>query len=99
MRRRKFIGLAGATAVMWPLAVRPQQPSLPIIGFLHGATANAYAPMTAAFRKSLNEAGYVEGQNVLSRRTDMPHKANATKGIHHTSPAATYNRNRGLSCS
>jgi hypothetical protein len=22
----------------------------------------------------------------------------ATKGIHHTSPAATYNRNRGLSC-
>ena len=39
--------------------------SLPVIGFLHSATASAYAPMTAAFRKSLNEAGYVEGQNVL----------------------------------
>jgi hypothetical protein len=38
MRRREFIGLAGATAVMRPLAVHAQRPSLPVIGFLHSAT-------------------------------------------------------------
>ena len=41
-----------------------QQSALPVIGFLHSATSNSYAPMTAAFHKSLNEAGYIEGQNV-----------------------------------
>jgi putative ABC transport system substrate-binding protein len=35
-----------------------------MIGFLHGATPNAYAPPMAAFRKSLDEAGYSEGKNV-----------------------------------
>ena len=64
MRRREFITLVG-TAAIWPIAVRAQPPSVSVIGFLHSATANAYAPMTAAFGKSLNEAGYVEGQNVL----------------------------------
>ena len=63
MQRREFITvLGGATA--WPLAARAQQPALPIIGWLHGATADAYAPMTTAFRKSLNERGYFEDQNV-----------------------------------
>ncbi|HEX3337909.1 MAG TPA: ABC transporter substrate-binding protein [Pseudolabrys sp.] len=46
------------------MAVRAQPSALPVIGFLHSATANAYALMTAALRKSLSEAGYVEGQNV-----------------------------------
>ena len=63
MRRREFVTLVGGAAA-WPLAARAQRPSFPVIGFLHSATANAYAPMTAAFRKSLKEAGYVEGQNV-----------------------------------
>jgi putative ABC transport system substrate-binding protein len=63
MRRREFVKLIGGAAA-WPLAARAQRPSFPDIGFLHSATANAYAPMTAAFRKSLKEAGYVEGQNV-----------------------------------
>ena len=36
---------------------------MPVVGFLHGATLPGYAPMMAAFRKSLSEAGYSEGHN------------------------------------
>src|SRR5215471_12560070 len=64
VRRRDFITLVGGAAVTWPMATRAQQSALPVIGFLHSATATAYAPVTAALRRSLSDAGYVEGQNV-----------------------------------
>jgi putative tryptophan/tyrosine transport system substrate-binding protein len=60
MRRREFISFLGAAAV-WPRAARAQRPSgkAPQIGFLHSASPEAYASMTAAFGKSLSEAGGV----------------------------------------
>ena len=61
MRRHTFISLVGG-AVAWPLAARAQQ-SVPVIGLLHSASAAAFA-LLAALREGLDEAGYVDGQNV-----------------------------------
>jgi len=63
MRRREFIALVGGVAAAWPLAAHAQ-PSIPVIAFVSGRSADASVSVAAAFRKGLNEAGHVEGQNV-----------------------------------
>jgi putative tryptophan/tyrosine transport system substrate-binding protein len=64
MQRRKFITLLGGAIGIWPLAVHAQQPALPVVAFVRDGSLEANAGYLAAFRKGLNESGYVEGQNV-----------------------------------
>ena len=63
MRRRDFVLLLGG-AIAAPRALRAQQKSMPVIGFLGSTSPGPYSAHVAAFHQGLGEAGYVEGQNV-----------------------------------
>jgi putative tryptophan/tyrosine transport system substrate-binding protein len=65
MRRRDFIVAFAGVAAAWPLAARAQQPALPTIGFLSGASSDNYQPFVTAFKEGLKQTDYVEGQNVV----------------------------------
>ena len=64
MRRRDFIALVGGAAAAWPRAASGQQRKVPVIGFLSGVGSNDLRYLADAFRRGLNEAGYVDGRNV-----------------------------------
>jgi|SRR6266446_5824174 len=63
LRRRQFITPLGGAAA-WPLAARAQQPTIPIVGYVHADSPQTVVGLLAAFREGLGETGYVEGQNV-----------------------------------
>jgi putative ABC transport system substrate-binding protein len=65
MRRRKVIaslGGAAASPLLWPLAARAQQATMPVIGFLNLRSPEGV--LLRAFRQGLKDTGYVEGENV-----------------------------------
>jgi ABC-type uncharacterized transport system substrate-binding protein len=69
MKRREFITLIGGqfiggAAMMWPAAVRAQQPAMPSIGFLHPTSMETKHAFLAAFHRGLGDTGFVEGKNV-----------------------------------
>jgi putative tryptophan/tyrosine transport system substrate-binding protein len=64
MKRREFLSFLGGVAV-WPFAAGAQQPSMPVVGFVNSSTAQAQVLIAAAYRRGLEESGFVEGKNVL----------------------------------
>ena len=64
VHRRGFIKTIVGSAVAWPLAARAQQPGMPVIGFLSGRSPKSDGHLVDAFRKGLNDVGYVDGRNV-----------------------------------
>ena len=63
MRRRDFIALVTGVTAGWPLAAAPQQPNMPVIGFLSARSPEDSEDLIEAFRGGLKEGGFVEGQN------------------------------------
>src|ERR1700740_1194689 len=65
MDRRVFIGILAGSLLAAPLAAEAQRRAMPVIGVLStGSPGPSSAPLMAAFRQGLSEAGYVEGQNL-----------------------------------
>ena len=65
--RRRFLTALGGTAaaaLLRPRVARAQQPALPVVGFINAGSLDVFPNEVAAFGKGLNEAGYVDGQNV-----------------------------------
>jgi putative ABC transport system substrate-binding protein len=65
MKRRDFITLLGGAAA-WPFAARAQQGAPPVMGMLGamGELQRSTSPIPA-FSKGLEEAGFVEGRNLI----------------------------------
>src|SRR5207248_10022243 len=61
--RREFIILLGGV-IGWPVAVRAQQPAMPVVGFLDARSPDAVRERLRAFRQGLRDNGYTEGENV-----------------------------------
>jgi putative ABC transport system substrate-binding protein len=65
MRRRDFITLLGGAAALWSPAARAQQPTVPVVGFLHPSPQTYNPQLISAFRDGLKDKGYVDGKNVI----------------------------------
>jgi putative tryptophan/tyrosine transport system substrate-binding protein len=58
------MSLIGSAAAVLPRMAWAQQPAMPVVGFLHGASPSYLGQFVDALRGGLGEAGFVEGQNL-----------------------------------
>jgi putative tryptophan/tyrosine transport system substrate-binding protein len=65
MKRREFLGIAGGL-IAAPALVRfaRGEGAAPVVGFLHPGSAVAHTDLVAAFTDGLQEAGFIDGQNL-----------------------------------
>jgi putative ABC transport system substrate-binding protein len=65
IERRKFLATLGGAAAAWPIAVRAQQPTMPVIGYLNNGSPESDVPRLTGLRRGLNQTGYIEGRNLV----------------------------------
>jgi putative ABC transport system substrate-binding protein len=63
VRRRDFIRLIGGALIGRPLVARGQQPTMPVIGFLHLTSLETNRENLAGYRRGLGDTGYIEDKN------------------------------------
>ncbi len=64
MKRRAFIFLLVSGAASWPFTAHAQQPTMPVVGYLHVRGPEDAAHEADAFRRGLRDGGFVDGKNV-----------------------------------
>ena len=65
MRRREFIKvIAGSAVTTLPFRAHAQHPAIPVVGYLDSRSPEVVVDRLRGFRQGLNEAGYVESENV-----------------------------------
>ena len=64
MRRREFITLFGGVAATWPLAARPQQSALPVVGYLNYSSPESDTSRLTGLRRGLNQIPYLVSSTI-----------------------------------
>src|SRR5713226_4265057 len=64
MRRREFVARLSGVMAAWPFAALAQRLTIPFIGYLHSGSPNERAHHIEAFRRGLEEGGFVDGKDV-----------------------------------
>ena len=64
MRRREFILLLGSAMMPWPVSA-PAQQLMPIVGFLNSGSADIQRSVSSAYRRGLEETGFIENNNIM----------------------------------
>ena len=64
MRRREFITLLGGTVAARPNLAAAIAGGRAVVAMLISGSSDGYAPFVAAFRRGLQQFGYVEGNDL-----------------------------------